>query len=216
MHSRPDKAANVPTLQHAKICLRILRGSRPGLRSCRPAGSRELYLDFLTASGGLYLFHRKGLGLDARFRPHVLPRFRSSGRSAAPMRTRPSCRTATPCYDGITGFVSCGHSPRPGRTPIRAVFRSGIGQSKPSESRNCIMAKVCVVTGKKPMSGNNVSHANNKTRRRFEPNLQDKRFWVPSEKRWVKLRVSAKAIKIISKKGIERVLADLRNEGLKV
>ena len=75
------------------------------------------------------------------------------------------------------------------------------------------MAKVCVVTGKKPMAGNNVSHANNKTRRRFEPNLQDKRFWVPSEKRWVKLRVSAKAIKIINKVGIERVLADMRKRG---
>lgn len=78
------------------------------------------------------------------------------------------------------------------------------------------MAKVCMVTGKKPMSGNNVSHANNKTRRRFDPNLQYKRFWVPSEKRWVRLRVTAKAIKIITKKGIERVLADLRKEGLKV
>ena len=78
------------------------------------------------------------------------------------------------------------------------------------------MAKVCVVTGKKPMSGNNVSHANNKTRRRFDPNLQDKRFWVPSEKRWVKLRVSAKAIKIISKKGIERVLGELRESVVKV
>lgn len=78
------------------------------------------------------------------------------------------------------------------------------------------MAKVCVVTGKKPMSGNNVSHANNKTRRRFEPNLQHKRFWVPSEKRFVRLKVTAKAIKIISKKGIERVLADLRKDGLKV
>jgi large subunit ribosomal protein L28 len=78
------------------------------------------------------------------------------------------------------------------------------------------MAKVCVVTGKKPMSGNNVSHANNKTRRRFEPNLQQKRFWVPSEKRFVRLRVTAKAIKIISKKGIERVLADLRKDGVKV
>jgi large subunit ribosomal protein L28 len=78
------------------------------------------------------------------------------------------------------------------------------------------MAKVCVVTGKKPMSGNNVSHANNKTRRRFLPNLQDKRFWVPSEKRWVKLRVSAKAIKIITKKGIEAVLADMRKDGVKV
>jgi large subunit ribosomal protein L28 len=66
------------------------------------------------------------------------------------------------------------------------------------------------------MSGNNVSHANNKTRRRFDPNLQQKRFWVPSEKRWVRLRVSAKAIKIISKKGIENVLADLRKEGVRV
>ncbi len=78
------------------------------------------------------------------------------------------------------------------------------------------MAKVCVVTGKKPMSGNNVSHANNKTRRRFEPNLHDKRFWVPSEKRWVKLRVSAKAIKIINKRGIESVLAEMRRDGKKV
>ena len=78
------------------------------------------------------------------------------------------------------------------------------------------MAKVCVVTGKRPMSGNNVSHANNKTRRRFEPNLHDKRFWVPSEKRWVKLRVSAKAIKIINKRGIESVLAEMRRDGKKV
>jgi large subunit ribosomal protein L28 len=66
------------------------------------------------------------------------------------------------------------------------------------------------------MSGNNVSHANNKTRRRFEPNLQDKRFWVPSEKRWVKLRVTAKGIKVITKRGIERVLAELRKDGVKV
>jgi len=78
------------------------------------------------------------------------------------------------------------------------------------------MAKVCVVTGKKPISGNNVSHANNKTRRRFEPNLQDKRFWVPSEKRWVKLRVSASAIRTITKVGIERVLSDMRAKGQKV
>ena len=75
------------------------------------------------------------------------------------------------------------------------------------------MAKVCVITGKKPMTGNNVSHANNKTRRRFEPNLQDKRFWLPTAKRWVRLRVSAKAIKIINKRGIESVLAELRRKG---
>ncbi len=78
------------------------------------------------------------------------------------------------------------------------------------------MAQVCVVTGKKPMSGNNVSHANNKTRRRFQPNLHDKRFWVETEKRWVRLRVSAKGIKIINKRGIDSVLAELRGRGVKV
>ena len=77
------------------------------------------------------------------------------------------------------------------------------------------MAKVCDLTGKKPMSGNNVSHAHNKTRRRFEPNLQSKRFWLASEKRWVRLRVSAKGIKIINKIGIERALADIRRRGEK-
>ena len=66
------------------------------------------------------------------------------------------------------------------------------------------------------MSGNNVSHANNKTRRRFEPNLHVKRFWVPSEKRWVKMKVSAKAIRIITKIGIDRVLADMRKRGQKI
>jgi large subunit ribosomal protein L28 len=75
------------------------------------------------------------------------------------------------------------------------------------------MAKVCVVTGKKPMAGNNVSHANNKTRRRFMPNLQSRRFWVEAESRWVRLRVSASAIRLIDKVGIEVVLADLRARG---
>ena len=78
------------------------------------------------------------------------------------------------------------------------------------------MSKVCIVTGKRPMSGNNVSHAHNKTRRRFEPNIQTKRFWVESEDRWVKLKVSAKAIKIINKRGIDSVLAELRQRGEKV
>ena len=72
------------------------------------------------------------------------------------------------------------------------------------------MAKVCQVTGKKPMSGNNVSHAHNKTKRRFLPNLQTKKFWVESEKRWVRLRVSAKGLRIIDKNGIESVLKNLR------
>jgi large subunit ribosomal protein L28 len=75
------------------------------------------------------------------------------------------------------------------------------------------MSRVCQVTGKRPQSGNNVSHANNKTRRRFLPNLHDHRFWVESEKRWVKLRVSSKGMRIIDKKGIDQVLVDIRARG---
>lgn len=71
------------------------------------------------------------------------------------------------------------------------------------------MAKVCEVTGKKPMSGHNVSHANNKTKRRFEVNLQSKRFWVESQNRYVRMRVSAKGMRIIDKLGIDQVLANL-------
>ncbi|HKK06153.1 MAG: 50S ribosomal protein L28 [Gammaproteobacteria bacterium] len=78
------------------------------------------------------------------------------------------------------------------------------------------MSRVCQVTGKRPVSGNNVSHANNKTRRRFLPNLQSHRFWVEGEKRWVRLRVSTKGMRIIDKLGIEKVLADLRARGEKV
>ncbi len=72
------------------------------------------------------------------------------------------------------------------------------------------MAKICDVTGKKPLVGNNVSHANNKTKRRFLPNLHVHKFWVPSEKRYVKLRVSAQGMRIIDKKGIETVLKDIK------
>ena len=71
------------------------------------------------------------------------------------------------------------------------------------------MARVCQVTGKRPMSGNNVSHAHNKTRRRFAPNLHMHRFWVPSQQRFVRLRVSAAGLRVIDKKGIEAVLADI-------
>jgi large subunit ribosomal protein L28 len=78
------------------------------------------------------------------------------------------------------------------------------------------MAKVCQVTGKRALSGNNVSHANNKTRRRWLPNLHERRFWVASEKRWVKLRVSSQALRTIDKNGIESVLAELRARGEKV
>lgn len=78
------------------------------------------------------------------------------------------------------------------------------------------MARVCQVTGKGAMSGNNVSHANNKTRRRFLPNLHYRRFWVASENRWVRLRVSNHGLRIIDKKGIDAVLKDLRARGEKV
>ncbi len=75
------------------------------------------------------------------------------------------------------------------------------------------MSRVCAVTGKRPMVGNNVSHANNKTKRRFLPNLQYRRFWVESENRFVRLRVSNAALRLIDKKGIDAVLADLRARG---
>jgi large subunit ribosomal protein L28 len=78
------------------------------------------------------------------------------------------------------------------------------------------MSRVCVVTGKAPMSGNNVSHAHNKTRRRFLPNLHEHRFWVESENRWIKLRLSRKGMRIIDKKGIDIVLADMRRNGTKI
>lgn len=78
------------------------------------------------------------------------------------------------------------------------------------------MSKVCQVTGKRPAVGNNVSHANNKTRRRFMPNLQHHRFWVESEQRWVRLRVSTKGLRTIDKKGIDTVLSELRSRGEKV
>ena len=75
------------------------------------------------------------------------------------------------------------------------------------------MARVCEVTGKGPMVGNNVSHANNKTKRRFLPNLQSRRFWVESENRWVRLRVTNAALRLIDKNGIDSVLADMRARG---
>ncbi len=78
------------------------------------------------------------------------------------------------------------------------------------------MSRVCQVTGKRPLSGNNVSHAHNKTRRRFLPNLQYHRFWVESERRWVRLRVSNKGLRMIDKLGIDRVLAEMRARGEKI
>jgi len=78
------------------------------------------------------------------------------------------------------------------------------------------MSRVCQVTGKRPITGCNVSHANNKTKRRFLPNLHDHRFWVESEQRWVKLRISAHGMRIIDKRGIDAVLADIRARGEKI
>ncbi|TDJ68835.1 MAG: 50S ribosomal protein L28 [Proteobacteria bacterium] len=78
------------------------------------------------------------------------------------------------------------------------------------------MSRVCQVTGKRPITGNNVSHAHNKTRRRFLPNLQNHRFWVESENRWVKLRITTKGLRIIDKLGIDHVLRDIRANGEKV
>ena len=78
------------------------------------------------------------------------------------------------------------------------------------------MAKVCQITGKKPLSGNNVSHAKNRTKRVFEPNLHKHKFWIESEKRFIKLVVSAKGMRIIDKKGIEQVLTEMRSRGEKV
>ena len=78
------------------------------------------------------------------------------------------------------------------------------------------MSRVCQITGKGPMVGNTVSHANNKKKRRFLPNLQTHRFWVEGEKKFIKLRVSAQGLRIIDKKGIEAVLKDVRASGVKV
>jgi len=75
------------------------------------------------------------------------------------------------------------------------------------------MARVCQITGKKPQVGHRVSHANNKTIRRFYPNLLYRRFWVESEKRWVRLRISNAGLRLIDKKGVEAVLAELREQG---
>lgn len=78
------------------------------------------------------------------------------------------------------------------------------------------MSRVCQVTGKRPTTGNNVSHANNKTKRRFLPNIQTHRFWVESEKKWVKLKISTKGMRIIDKLGISKVLEMIRAKGEKV
>jgi large subunit ribosomal protein L28 len=78
------------------------------------------------------------------------------------------------------------------------------------------MSRVCQITGKKPMSGNTVSHANNRRRRRFLPNLHEQRFWLEGERRFVSLRISTRGLRTIEKNGIEKVVADLRARGVKI
>ena len=78
------------------------------------------------------------------------------------------------------------------------------------------MSRVCDITGKKPMFGNKVSHAHNKSRRRFNINLQKKKFWLPDEKRYVTLRISTRGMRVIDKQGITRVVKELRGKGVKV
>ena len=78
------------------------------------------------------------------------------------------------------------------------------------------MSKVCQVTGKRPITGNNVSHAHNKTKRRFLPNLHTRRFWSESENRWIRLRVSTKGIRMIDKLGIDQIVASIRARGERV
>jgi large subunit ribosomal protein L28 len=99
---------------------------------------------------------------------------------------------------------------RRGTLAIIAVFAEILRQNHFWRS---VMARVCQVTGKRPMVGNNVSHANNKTKRRFLPNLQYRRFWIEAENRWIRLRITNAALRLIDKVGIEQVVADLRARG---
>lgn len=114
----------------------------------------------------------------------------------------------------------------PTSSRLRRTRQAGIKPALSQSSYSCaqrralivkvFMSRVCEVTGKHPAVGNRVSHANNRKRRRFLPNLHTQRFWVETEKRWVSLRVSTQAMRTIEKRGIDVVLAELRADGLKV
>ncbi|GAA3762063.1 hypothetical protein GCM10022270_21020 [Terriglobus aquaticus] len=90
--------------------------------------------------------------------------------------------------------------------PLAGSLHERAGSELKTRQQEIVMAKVCPITGKRPMSGNKVSHANNKTRRRWEPNLQWKRVWVPSEKKFIRMRVSARGLRTINKLGVEAAL----------
>jgi large subunit ribosomal protein L28 len=98
----------------------------------------------------------------------------------------------------------------------RDSFFGPAGNPKPAPPRGIAMSRVCQITGKGPMTGNRVSHANNKRRRRFLPNLHVQRFWLESERRFVSLRVSTRGLRTIEKKGIDKVVAELREQGVRV
>src|ERR1700675_4237611 len=99
------------------------------------------------------------------------------------------------------------------RAGIRAIIQDFPSLRTAPTSKERAMARVCQITGKAPMVGNNVSHANNKTKRRFLPNLQRRKFWLESENRWIRLRLTNAALRTIDKNGIDAVLADLRSRG---
>ena len=99
---------------------------------------------------------------------------------------------------------------------MKRIFGIKLGYFESKARIEVVMSRVCQVTGKHPVTGNNVSHAMNRTKRRFTPNLHHHRFWVESENRWVRLRVSSKGMRIIDKNGIDAVLADIRSRGEKV
>jgi large subunit ribosomal protein L28 len=113
---------------------------------------------------------------------------------------------------GTVPFEGLQKSPFRLKNLIELLF----GSNDPFKDEAIKMSKVCQVTGKRPITGNNVSHAKNHTKRRFLPNLQFHRFWLESEKRFVRLRVSSKGMRIIDKRGLESVLTELRSRGEKV
>ena len=118
---------------------------------------------------------------------------------------------------GAGGPVSVVYIVRDRAEKASGFHRAGlVAREVPMADGTLFMSRICQVTGKGALSGNNVSHANNKTRRRWLPNLHERRFWVPSENRWVSLRVSSHGLRTIDKKGIEVVIAELRKRGEKV
>jgi large subunit ribosomal protein L28 len=118
--------------------------------------------------------------------------------------------------DAMRAFVATFDASPPASRGVSPLGRCRPGQRTARPNTEIIMARVCQVTGKGVQTGNNVSHANNKTRRRWLPNLHERRFWVPSENRWIKLRVSNHALRTIDKNGIEAVIAELRARGEKI